>query len=335
MIDVAREADVSAMTVSNVINGRPGVSADTRTRVLAAVSKLGYQMNLAARHLRSGRTGAVGLIVPDLDGMYYAQLADRLARSLEPHGRHLALVRTGASRERELEAVSVGRLRMYDGAVVSLLQVGADDLARLSFDTPAVFIGERPVPETVDHVMMDNVGGALLATRHLLSTGSRRIAIFGGSHDDEVRDMSTLRTRGYRQAHAELGVEVDEELVVRVGSFTPKGGYEALTRLHESGVPFDGVFALTDAAALGVLRALADLGLRVPGDVQVIGFDNGTETDFLTPRLSSVEPGNDVMAETVLDLLQRRMGPAGDGEDGEPRTHTMVPARLELRESTR
>jgi DNA-binding LacI/PurR family transcriptional regulator len=337
MIDVAREAGVSAMTVSNVINGRPGVSADTRLRVLAAIAKLGYQVNLAARHLRAGRTGAVGLIVPDLDGPYYAQLATRLAEGVEEHGLHLVLERTGASRERELEAISFGRLRMYDGVVISLLRVDAADLEQLSFDTPVVFIGERPVPDRFDHVMMDNVGGALLATQRLLESGSKRIAIIGGTHDDDIDDMPTLRTRGYRQAHLELGVEFDERLVVRIESFTMKGGYDALMRLHESGVPFDAAFVLTDAAAMGVLRALADLRLHVPRDVQVIGFDNGIETEFLTPRLSSVEPGNEAMADMVLDLLHRQMRPAADGNGdgaGLPR-HTMVPARLELRESTR
>ncbi|WP_268987359.1 LacI family DNA-binding transcriptional regulator [Streptomyces radicis] len=335
MIEVAREAGVSAMTVSNVINGRPGVSAATRRRVLDAVAKLGYQVNLAARHLRAGRTGTVGLIVPDLDGVYYAQLADRLSRRMEGRGHHLALVHTAGRRERELEALSLGRLSMYDGVIMSLIQVEAADLEGPTFDTPVIFIGERPVPTTFDHVMMDNVGGALLATRHLLSTGSRRIAVIGGHHDDEVDNMPTLRTRGYRQAHAELGAEVDERLAVPLEAFTMEEGYRGLMRLHESGVPFDGAFALTDAAALGALRALADLGLRVPDDVQVIGFDNGKETGFLTPRLSSVEPGNDIMADTVMALLQERIRPDAADDGAAPRRHIMLPARLELRESTR
>ncbi|WP_232827529.1 LacI family DNA-binding transcriptional regulator [Jiangella endophytica] len=333
MIDVAREAGVSAMTVSNVINGRPGVSADTRLRVLATIADLGYQVNLAARHLRAGRTGAVGLIVPDLDGPYYAQLATRLARGVERRGLHLVLERTGASAERELEAISFGRLRMYDGVIMSLLRLDSADLEQVRFETPVVFIGERPVPETFDHVMMDNVGGARLATEHLLTTGARRIAVIGGKHDDHVDDMPSLRTRGYRQAHAEAGVEVDERLVIEVESFSSRSGYEATTRLHESGVAFDAAFVLTDAAAMGVLRALADLGVDVPGDAQVVGFDNGTETDFLVPRLSSVEPGNEAMADTILDLLDRRM--AVPGADGAAQVTTMVNARLVLRETTR
>lgn len=335
MIDVAREAGVSAMTVSNVINGRPGVSARTRLRVLETAAKLGYQVNLAARHLRAGRTGAVGLIVPDIDQPYYAQLASRLAGGVERRGLHLVVERTGRDADRELEAMSLGRLSMYDGVIISPLHVDAADLERLHLETPVVFIGERPVPPTYDHVMMDNVGGAGLATRHLISTGSRRIAIIGGRHDDHAADMPSLRTRGYREAHAELGIDVDEQLVVEE-SFDLAAGARGVRRLHDDGVAFDAVFALTDTAAMGVLRALADLHVEVPRDVQVIGFDNGKETEFLVPRLSSVEPGNSAIADRVLDLLDRRIAAARNAGETSPDPVVMtVNARLALRESTR
>lgn len=336
MIDVAREAGVSAMTVSNVINGRPGVSPETRLRVLATISRLGYKVNHAARHLRTGRTGAVGLIVPDIDRPYYAQLARRLADVVERRGLHLVVERTGGNAERELEAISFGRLRKYDGVIISPLHLDAADLEHLRFETPVVFIGEKPVPKRFDHVMMDNVGGARMATHHLLSTGSRRIAIIGGRHDDHVDDMPSLRTRGYRQAHAEFGVEVDERLVVEVESFDPGSGARSLKQLYDSGVAFDGVFALTDAAAMGVLRALADLNIDIPREVQAIGFDNDEETEFLVPRLSSVEPCNDAMAERILEMLEYRMAANGDDprDVPEPAT-TIVNSQLVLRESTR
>lgn len=335
MVDVAREAGVSAMTVSNVINGRPGVGAETRIRVLATVSRLGYQVNLAARHLRSGQTAAIALIVPDIDRPYYGQLASRIGRGVEQHGRHLVVERTGGDAERELEAIAFGRLRMYDGVIISPLHLDADDLAQLRFDKPVVFIGERPVPPIFDHVMMDNIGGARQAVGHLLATGSRRIAIIGGRPEDHVDDMPSLRTRGYREAHAEAGVEVDENLLVQVESFDPRSSYQAVTDLHESGTAFDGIFVLTDAAAMGVLRAVADLGLDVPRDVQVIGFDNGREADFLVPRLSSVEPGNDWMADRALELLEHRLAAQAEDLDAPEPVTTAVTAELVLRESTR
>jgi DNA-binding LacI/PurR family transcriptional regulator len=332
MADVARAAGVSAMTVSNVINGRPGVSADTRLRVITTVAELGYQVNLAARHLRAGRTGAVGLVVPELDRPYFGQLATRLADGLERRGLHLVVERTGASREGELAAVSFARLRMYDGVVVSVVGLAPGDLEHLSFDTPVVLIGERPVPARFDHVMMDNVGGARLATAHLLASGARGIALLGG-RDGDVDDMPTLRTKGYRRAHEDAGVAVDERLLRPVESFSMRGGRDAVLRLHADGVEFDAVFALTDATAMGALRGLADLGLRVPGDVQVVGFDDDDETEFLLPTLTSVDPGNAAMSEAILDLLERRM--TSDGSTALERVEVVPPAHLVLRGSTR
>ncbi|GAB3243914.1 LacI family DNA-binding transcriptional regulator [Kineococcus gypseus] len=331
MVDVARAAGVSTMTVSNVVNGRPGVGTETRTRVLAAVDELGYQVNAAARSLRTGRTGAIGLVLPELDSPYYAHLADRLSAAVGSRGRHLLVERTGGVRERELEAVSPGRLRRYDGVIATLVQLGSRDLSRLRFETPVVFLGESPVPSRFDHVVMDNVGGSRQATSHLLSTRSRHVAIVGGRRAG-TDDMASLRTLGYRQAHADAGLDVDEDLVVEVGCCSWADGYRAVTALHDAGRAFDALFCVTDALATGALRALADLDLHVPRDVQVVGFDNGEQAAFLVPRLSSVEPGNDAIAELVVDLLEQRVQDPGDARPGVTST---VTSRLVLRESTR
>ncbi|WP_298455846.1 LacI family DNA-binding transcriptional regulator [uncultured Cellulomonas sp.] len=333
MVDVARAAGVSTMTVSNVINGRPGVGADTRMRVLHAIDELGYQVNATARSLRTGRTGAIGVVLPELDSPYYAHLSNRLSAAAQDRGRHLLVERTGGTRERELEAISFGHLRRYDGAIVNLVRLDATDLDSLRFETPVVFLGESPVPRRFDHVMMDNVGGSRDATNHLLGTGARHVVIVGGRHED-TEDMASLRTRGFRQAHGDRGLQVDEGLVVEVRTYSWDEGYRAVTALHEARVAFDAVFCVTDALAMGALRALADLGLQVPGEVQVIGFDNGEEADFLIPRLSSVEPGNDAIAELVLDLLERRIRTAGAG-DLRSQATTTVNSHLVLRESTR
>ena len=333
MSDVAREAGVSAMTVSNVINGRPGASEDTRARVLEAVARLGYQVNPTARQLRAGRSGAIGLLVPDLDGPYYAHLAVRLDSLAQARGYHVIVERTGASRAGELAAISADRVRQYDGVVLSPVQIDAADVRAAGLDVPVVLLGERRLPGEFDHVMMDNVGGAELATAHMIERGARRVAIIGGRRETGVDSMVTLRTSGYRRAHAEAGLPVDEELIVDADSFSAKDGYEAVLRLHRAGVPFDGAFVLTDAAAMGVLRALADLGRDVPADVQVVGFDNDIEGEYLVPRLTTVDPGNDAMAETVMALMLRRIdaGPASAGDAVE----SVAAVRLVVRESTR
>ncbi|NIK61714.1 LacI family DNA-binding transcriptional regulator [Kribbella shirazensis] len=328
MADVARAAGVSTMTVSNVINGRPRVGAETRERVLATIGELGYQVNLAARHLRAGRTGVVGLAVPELERPYFGQLAGRLADRFEVHGLRVVTERTGASREGEMEAVAFSRLRMYDGLILSVVDIDPAELGQLRTDAPVVMIGERALPSRFDHVMMDNVDGARQAVGHLLATGARRVAMIGGDPDGSAT-MPALRAEGYTLAHTEAGVPVDRELNVRC-SFGLQDGYDAIRGLRERGVAFDAVFGLTDVVAMGALRALADAGLRVPDDVQVIGFDDIDEAAFLVPALSTVNPGHEVLADTITSLMTAQINgrPVGGPQE------IVVPARLVLRGTT-
>lgn len=331
MIDVAREAGVSTMTVSNVINGRSQrVSDATRKRVLATIAELGYQVNVAARQLRMGRTGMVGLAVPDFDHGYFSELADRLADRLAQHGLRLIMERTGGSRSAELDALTAPRLSAFDGFVLSVVAGDKDDLEQLRIDTPVVLIGERAVPARFDHVLMDNVGGAQAATELLLRTGSRRIVLLGGQVSRQ-HSMPALRTRGYRKAHDDAGRPIDTELIVP-SSYRMSGGYEAVLRLIEDKIDFDGIFALTDTSAYGALRALAEAGVRVPDDVQVIGFDNLRASEFSIPSLSSVEPDNDAMADAICTLLVERID---QGSSPVPARVIMPEAKIIERESTR
>ena len=336
--DVARAAQVSTTTVSKVINGLPRVATQTRERVLEVVAELGYQANPTARSLRAGRTNAICILVPELNRPYIGQLANRLADALEPTGRHLVVQRSGVSRADELAAASFARLRMYDGVIISVVGLNPSDLEQLSFRTPVVLVGERPLARTFDHVMMDNVEGAATATAHLLERGSRRIVMLGGRDGTTEQDMPTLRTLGYYKAHARMGVPLDARLVTPVPAFDMTSGHAAVRSLVDAGVTFDGIVAVTDVVAIGALRALADLGIRVPEEVQVVGFDNIDETEFITPRLTSVDPGNEQIAATVVRFLESRMAAQSSGQPetaAEPTAEVTIPARLVIRESTR
>ncbi len=331
MIDVARAAGVSTMTVSNVINGRSArVSETTRQRVLATIAELGYQVNLAARQLRMGRTGLVGLAVPDFDFGYFSELADRLADRLAEHDLRLVMERTGGSRSAELDTLSAPRLSAYDGFVLSVVAGDRDDLEQLRIDTPVVLIGERAVPARFDHVLMDNVGGGRAATALLLRTGARRIALLGGQTSRQ-QTMPALRTRGYRKAHEDAGVAIAPELIIAPVPDT-LGAYDAVRTLINDKIDFDAIFALTDTTAYGALRALVEAGRRVPDDVQVVGFDNLRGSRFSTPSLTSVEPDNDAMADAICSLLVERIA---QGATPVPARVIMPEAKIIERESTR
>ncbi|WP_418278037.1 LacI family DNA-binding transcriptional regulator [Isoptericola jiangsuensis] len=331
MSDVARAAGVSAMTVSNALTGRRPVSAATRERVEAAAAALGYELNLTARHLRAGRTDTVALVVPHFDHPYFGELAARIARILEPQGRHLVVEQTGASREGELAAVSQTRWQLYDGVLLSVVGMSGADLDALQTSAPLVLLGEQDMPTRYDHVRMDNVVGARLATAHLLATGSQHVAIVGGTTPSPAAGMMPARTAGWTEAHTAAGLRPAAGLVAPAPSADLAAGRDAVRRLVHDGVRFDGIFAVTDTLATGALAGLAEAGLRVPDDVQVVGFDNLAASEFTVPALTTVDPGHDRMAAAALRLLDRLADPADDGEPEQ----VVVPARLVHRATTR
>lgn len=332
MHDVARLAGVSIKTVSNVINDYPHVRPDTRDRVLVAIDELDYRPNLSARGLRSGRTGVIGLAVPALRESYFAELADAIIRAADARGLGVVVEQTSGDRERELQVVTGGRLRLTDGLLFSPSALGQNDAASLSTEFPLVLLGERIFNGPTDHVAMHNTSSARAAVEHLLDTGRRRIAIIGAEQKpgSEVSSAS-LRLDGYLLAFEGAGVDVDRSLIRSTDHWNHSAGAATTRQLIEDGVAFDAIFALNDTLAFGALRALGEAGLRVPEDVAVIGFDNIDEARFSVPSMSSVDVGSEQIAATAVDLLIERI--AEKGERRPPRT-VKPDFRIVRREST-
>ena len=300
--DVAKAAGVSPMTVSHVINEHRHVKESTRAKVLATINELGYRVNVAARNLRTGRTDTIGFAVPEIDRPYWGQLGAAIISAAELHGLRVVIEQTGRRREEELHALSMSRNRLYDGLILSTVGLGPADADLLKVGYPVVILGERIFDGPVDHVAMPNVEAARAATEHLIERGCRRIVMVDGSLTGEV-DVSSLRFDGYRQALRGAKIRYSPKLLVNCDMLTMQAGSDAVHELSARGVEFDGVFCVTDTIAIGVLRGLADLGLDVPGQVKVIGFDNVAEAAFTVPSLSSVDPGVEEMAQRAVDLL--------------------------------
>ncbi|MET4582340.1 DNA-binding LacI/PurR family transcriptional regulator [Conyzicola nivalis] len=331
MHDVARLAGVSIKTVSNVINDYQHIRPETRERVTAAIEELGYRPNLTARGLRSGRTGVISLIIPDLRNAYFAELADAVMRAADAQGLSVIIEQSGADREREIGLLGGERKQKVDGILYSALALGEDDAYILNdVDTPLVLLGERIFHGPTDHVTMHNTEGARAATAHLIALGRRRIAVVG-AHRGEVIGSAGLRLVGYKQALDDAGIEYDDRLVAEVGGWFRSGGAQAMRLLLESGVEFDGVVAFNDSMALGAMRVMQEAGLRIPHDVAVIGYDDIDETRYTLPTLSTIDPGKDEIAEVAVRFLVERI--ANPGTVIEPREHLAAFALVE-REST-
>lgn len=331
MQDVARLAGVSVKTVSNVVNGYPYIRETTKEKVLAAIAELDYQMNVSARSLRSGKTGMIGLAVPELSLPYFAELADAVIEYAESVGLNVLIEQTGANPEREKEVLHGARRNLTDGLIFSPLELGPEDVAEFSVNYPLVLLGERVFNAEVDHVTMDNIEAAKAATNHLIAQGCTRIAVVG-AHEGEVVGSAQLRTEGYLQAIKESSLELDTRLIREAGLWHRSTGAQAIFDLIEEGIEFDAVFALNDAMALGVLYALQVSGKAIPEDVKVIGFDDVEEAQFSYPTLSSVEAGKLQIAKTAVDLLKQRIDSAGEQE---PPQRVVADFELSLRESSK
>ncbi|WP_233404361.1 LacI family DNA-binding transcriptional regulator [Actinotalea solisilvae] len=309
MRDVALLARVSNKTVSNVVNDFPHVHPETRARVLRAIEELGYRPNLSARGLRSGRTGVIGLAVPDLRQTYFAELADAVIAVAERRGLGVIVGQSSNDRAHEVAVLENG-LRQTDGLLFSPERLGTEDRGLLDHVRyPLVLLGERIFGGPTDHVTMHNVDGARAAVDHLLDRGRRRIAVLGAHPDGRSGELrpSDLRIRGYREALAAAGVAHDPRLERPVAPWHPENGAEATRTLLAEGLEVDAVFALNDALGIGALRALGESGRLVPDDVAVIGFDNISTGRFTLPSLSTVDPGRDEIAERAVAMLVERI----------------------------
>jgi DNA-binding LacI/PurR family transcriptional regulator len=305
MQDVARRAGVSIKTVSNVMNGYRYISPATKAKVEAAIEELGYRLNVTARNLRARRTGMIGLAVPELSLPYFGELADAVIRAADAVGYTVLIEQTGADRDREIKVLT-GERYLTDGLLFSPLALGQDDVGLFDVEFPMVVLGERVFDAPADHVTMNNVEAAYAATRHLLQSGRRRIAVVG-AHRGEVVGSAALRLQGYERALAEAGIPVDPALVGEAGLWHRSTGAETMAAMLDAGVEVDAVFALNDALALGALHTLHVRRIDVPEQVAVVGFDDIDEARYSVPPLTTVDPGREQIARAAVDLLVRRI----------------------------
>lgn len=331
--DVAEYAGVSPKTVSNVINDYEHVSERTRAVVREAIDALGYRVNIVGRQLRRGRTGMIALVVPELDVAYFTELARHVMLEADRRGGTVLIHETGGRRERELAAVGGFDVQFSDGVILSPLALLPRDVTGRDSRLPLVLLGERTAPGGTggaDHVGIDNVAAAREATAHLLARGRRRIAVVGGAlHGPQGTDR--LRTRGYREALRAAGVPFAADLVVPVPAFHWQDGARAAVELLTRAEPPDALLCLNDHLALGAVRALHEHGRTVPGDLDVVGFDDIEAARFSIPTLTTVAPDKREIARVAVQLLMDRIDRP---EETRPPEEYTAAHRLIVRESS-
>jgi LacI family transcriptional regulator len=329
MRDVARLSGVSVATVSAVINEKGTVSPALSKRVNDAMRTLDYHPDQVARSLRVGRTNVIGFIVPDISNSFFAEIMRGVEEVSEKHGCSVILCDSNEDSARESKHLNTFYSRRVDGVLLasSVSQVGHDQLTHRRF--PIVFVDAVPAGVKFGAVLVDNVDASYVATRHLIGLGHRRIAIITGLLE---RSVGTERLEGYRKAMQESGILVPDEYV-QVGDFHTESGHRCGTKLLSLAMPPTAIFTCNNAISLGLLRALADLGIRCPADVSVVGFDDAEWATSFNPRLTCIaQPTYDIGRRATEMLLDKIRKPEDDNTRSQP--NLVLQAELRVREST-
>ena len=300
--DVAHEAGVSIATVSKVINGRHGIAAATVARVQDVVDRLGYEQSIVARSLRSQRTNVIGVLVAEFEP-FSTEILKGAGAALAGTG-HALLAYTGGSDRPGWERRYLSRLSgtLIDGAVLVTPTV-----TLAGEEIPVVAVDPHTGPDELPSVDSDNFAGAVLATRHLLDLGHTRIGFLGGRTDLE---SSRLREAGFRQTLAEAGLEADPELV-RVAEYRRDGADEPTAAMLALPQPPTAIFAGNDLSAMGILDTARRLGVSVPGELSVVGFDDVPEAAATQPPLTTVRQEIQQLGGHAVRMLLEQLGVAG------------------------
>lgn len=326
--DVAERAGVSKTTVSHALSGKRPVALETRARIVRVIEELGFRPNALAQNLRMQRTQMVALIIPDITNPFFPVLARGLQDLLIEHGYYTFLCNTDSKPEREVEFVADAIHRKVDGIVLSSHYERTHRLEELlTCPIPFVSLGSTFTHAAIDSVATDDTQGAREATRYLLWRGHRRIAIIGGKQQFSAQ----ARLDGYRAALEEASIALDPQLIIE-GDFTRSGGAQAMHTLlqrFEPGERPTAIFCANDLMAIGVIDIAREVGMLIPRDLAIIGYDDIEVASFMTPPLTTVlNPAYDI-GKTIGQLLLERMQKIYTG----PGRHITVPHRLMQRAS--
>jgi LacI family transcriptional regulator len=304
MSDVAREAGVSAMTVSRVVNDKGEISPETRLRVQAIIEKLGYRPSGIARSLAGGQTYTVGLVVPDIANPYFSGIAHGVASVANTEGFGLLLCDCEEDTSLELTMLDVLEEKRVDGVIIAAPRTSTEKLLPILIRHPKVVVVNRLFGETEGlsasgYVMNDDKKGGNIVTRHLANSGHQRIGFLSGP---TTSYGSMRRMIGYRAALEEFELELVPE-IVRNCKPTVDGGREATGQLLQEHPEITALFCFNDLVAIGALQSCAQMDRKVPDDLAIIGYDDIPMASWVTPALTTCKVNFEEMGKSAMQLL--------------------------------
>ncbi|WP_462411290.1 catabolite control protein A [Neobacillus sp. Marseille-QA0830] len=326
--DVAREANVSMATVSRVVNGNPNVKPVTRKKVLEVIERLGYRPNAVARGLASKKTTTVGVIIPDISNILFAELARGIEDIATMYKYNIILSNSDQNKDKELHLLNTMLGKQVDGIVFMSGHITQEHVEEFEKSpVPIVLAGSMEESEKLPSVNIDYERAAYDSVKEFIDKGHKHIAIVMGPVYEP--DISNKKLDGYKRALEDAGIPFNEELVVE-GDYTYDSGIEALEKLLEAGNKPTAIFVGSDEMALGVVHGAQDKGYKIPDDFEIITSDNTRLSLMVRPQLTTVvQPLYDIGAVSMR-LLTKLMNKEKVSENT-----VVLPHRIEHRQSTK
>lgn len=317
--DVAREAGVSVATASVVLRGEPGFRPETRERILQAAEKLHYTANASARFLKQGSSGVIAFVVPELSNPYFSDLAWAISQEAGKQGYQTIVQPTNALASTERDVLRRVSTPMCDGLIINLHNVSESELRSLIGDHPAVLFEDYSDVPQYDNVMLPLDAAFRTAFQYLKQRGYEHVAVVGGRRFDSDEFSSTGRNTGsYLAMRAMVDSGLGEWSDTIPCEWTPDGGTKAAATIVQTDLGYDAFFCMNDLIAFGLIRGLQSMGIRVPEDKAVFGFDGVSPAAYSSPLLSTIALDFDGMAKSAVSMLVDRI--KGGHEQESPRS---------------
>lgn len=309
MKDVARMAGVSTSTVSHVINNDRFVSEAIREKVEAAVKSLNYAPSALARSLKLNQTRTIGMLITASTNPFYSELVRGVERSCFERGYSLVLCNTEGDEQRMNRNLETLMQKRVDGLLLLCTETHqpSPEIMQRYPSVPTVMMDWAPFDGTSDLIQDNSLLGGDMATQHLIDKGHTRIACITGPLD---KTPARLRLEGFLVAMDRAGLPVPDGYQI-TGDFEFSGGFEAMQSLLAQKDRPQAVFIGNDAMAVGAYQALYQAGLRVPGDIAVVGYDDIELAQYMTPPLTTIHQPKDELGELAIDVLIHRIAQPG------------------------
>jgi LacI family transcriptional regulator len=325
--DVAKKTGVSITTVSQILNGKgQRFSEKTREKVLSAAEELNYKANYFAQNMVTKQTQTIGVIIPDITNIFYSDMIKGIEDYLYENGFMVLLCNSTDDEERESLYLNQLVHRSVDGFIIASSTISDEmifDLLKKN-NKPYILLDRKREENESDNIIVDDMEGGYIATEHLINLGHHNIGVITSSSlDVNVHN----RFLGYKQCMEEHHVQMKEEWIVRE-ELSMSGGYEAAKKLLRKDV--SAIFATSDQLAIGVYRAANEAGVRISGDLSLIGYDDIELASYMSPPMTTIhQPIYDIGKLAAKTLLHRIMNPE------EPIINHVVKTKLVVRDSTR